>query len=95
MTQISARLITRQRHDRDQTENRNRGQLFRASWLSSARCSDHSKKQNIRRELDGLLNARGRDFGWAQTQTSIHVIARESATNNEQRTEILCRCRLK
>ena len=72
-----------------------RGQLFRASWLSSARCSDHSKKQNIRRELDGLLNARGRDFGWAQTQTSVHVIARESAANNEQRTEISCRCRLK
>ena len=47
------------------------------------------------RELDGLLNARGRDFGWAQTQTSVHVIARESATNNEQRTEISCRCRLK
>ena len=48
-SQISARLdcvenLTRQRHDRDQTENQQNaatvhGQLFRAGWLSSARCS--------------------------------------------------------
>ena len=38
--------------------------MFRATWLSSA--------QNNRRESNGLPNARGSDFGWAQIQTGIH-----------------------
>ena len=39
----------------------NRGQLFRATWLSSARVAKHLEEQPS--ESNALPNARGSDFG--------------------------------
>ena len=55
----------------------------------------HSRKQNNQRESDGLLNSRGRDFGWAQIQTSVDVIAFDRHEQLNKGTEISCRCRIK
>ena len=41
----------------------NRGQLFRATWLSSARCSETFREQP--NESNVPPNARGSDFGQA------------------------------
>ena len=81
MTQISARLIglrrklnttaTWLRLNRESTKCSNRRRLFRAGWLSSARCST-AKNRTTNASRSGLPNARGgSDFGWAQIQTSV------------------------
>ena len=83
MTQISSRLIglldcvenlTRQRHDGDQTENQQNAAIVVGSRQHGV--AQQKVEQPTRVEWS-VPNARGSDIGWAQIQTSIHVIARD------------------
>ena len=69
--------LARQRHDRAKPRIATVDSCFEPLGSRQHGVAAHRKKQNNRRESNGLLNTRGRDFGWAQIQTSVHVIARE------------------
>ena len=84
MIQISARLdcvenLTRQRHDRDQTENQQNAATVDSCFELVGSRQHGLAQQKVEHQRESIFYQMHvvADFGWAQIQTSVHVIARD------------------
>ena len=81
--------LTRQRHDRDQTENQLRQPAGVDSCFELFGSRQHGVAKHLEEqpsETNVLPNARGSDFGRARPKSSRSCPRHGMTTNNEQRT---------